>query len=522
MQHALSFKSRVGLLLAVSVLGIIVLSAVALFQTRSQAVEARRVQLKWAVQTAANTVAGFHKLASDGKLTAEQAQTQAKEALRLSRYGGEDGKSEYFYIWSMEGVNVMHPMKPEWEGKQRSDQVKAPNGQMIILDMLAALKSAPDKQAYVSTLWPRPGQTVDIEKLQFVMHFEPWGWMIGSGLYMDDVKAAVWSELIKISLWCVGLLAAILTMGALLVRSVMREIGGEPHAAAQAMRRVAEGDLTVQLPAAAPGSLLAALHVMVQSLAELVGQAKSSASSIAVGSSQIASGNQDLSTRTENTAAQLQSAAAGMHKLADAVASSAEFAEKASAVAAQAQSMATTGGEEVRNAVQQMQDISQASVRIAEITTVIDSIAFQTNILALNAAVEAARAGEQGKGFAVVASEVRTLAQRSAQAAKEIKMLIADATSKVATGTSTVSSAGESMVKVVKSVEAMNEIMQDILRSAQTQRRDIGAVNDSVTQVDGMTQQNSALVEQAAAAASSLRSQAANLSTVIDGFKTHH
>jgi len=317
-------------------------------------------------------------------------------------------------------------------------------------------------------------------------------------------------------------LAALGLASWLTLRSVWRELGDEPDTLRQAARRVADGDLAVMVQTdGGADSLAAAVAQMVARLRETVGSIRQSTDAIATAASEIAMGNQDLSNRTELTAANLQKTASSVEQLANTVRLSADSTQQASTLAGAAVKAAQDGGTIVAQVVSNMVEIDQASRKIGEIIGVIDGIAFQTNILALNAAVEAARAGEQGRGFAVVATEVRTLAQRSAQAAREIKALVATSGEKVGNGSKLVQDAGQAMVGIVADVRRVSDIVDEISVATSDQSRGLGEVNVSVGQLDQMTQQNAALVEQSAAAAGSLREQASNLATSVMAFRLH-
>ncbi len=304
----------------------------------------------------------------------------------------------------------------------------------------------------------------------------------------------------------------------LLTRSITR-----PIAAASALASVvAQGDLSQKIQVEGQDEiahLMAALVTMTASLSHVVGQVQQAADSIQVASDEVATGNLDLSQRTEQTAANLQQAASAMDALTGTVGQSEASARQANQLASSAAEVAARGGAVVSQVVLTMQDINASSKKIADIIGVIDGIAFQTNILALNAAVEAARAGEQGRGFAVVASEVRSLAGRSAEAAKEIKMLIGASVARVDVGSRLVDEAGLTMQEIVGSVKRVSDIIGEITAAATEQSEGIGQVNHSVVELDRMTQQNAALVEQSAAAAQSLREQAQRLSQLVDTFK---
>jgi methyl-accepting chemotaxis protein-1 (serine sensor receptor) len=325
--------------------------------------------------------------------------------------------------------------------------------------------------------------------------------------------------------WLIGGLSAgavlLATLIALLItRSLVRQLGAEPADLAAVARRIADGDLSlVATRDAVPGSVMASMQAMQAALTRVVSDVRAGVASVATASSQIAAGNQDLSSRTEEQASSLQQTAASMEQMTSSVRTNAESAREADALARGASQVAERGGSAVGEVVATMTDIQAASRRIEEIIAVIDGIAFQTNILALNAAVEAARAGEQGRGFAVVAGEVRNLAQRSAQAAKEIKTLIGDSVARIHDGSARVQSAGQTIGEVVAQVQRVSRLIGEISAATLEQSGGITQVNEAVTQLDQVTQQNAALVEESAAAAASLREQAERLAQAVSVFK---
>ncbi|MDP3521762.1 MAG: methyl-accepting chemotaxis protein [Hydrogenophaga sp.] len=309
-----------------------------------------------------------------------------------------------------------------------------------------------------------------------------------------------------------------------LLRTVRRELGTEPAELRAAMASLAAGDLTVSVDAqpARPGeapSVGDALNQTIAQLKQTIGGVRERAVAITQSSHEIAQGNHDLSARTEQTASNLEETAASMEEMSGAVRQAAESAGTANRLAQVAGQSAEQGGAVVGQVVQTMQDINDASRRIADIIGVIDGISFQTNILALNAAVEAARAGEQGRGFAVVAGEVRTLAQRSAQAAREIKELIGNSVQRVDAGHALVTQAGATMGEIVDNVKRVRDIIGEIASSSAEQAEGVNQINAAVANLDQMTQQNAALVEQSAAAASSMSEQANQLSTLVEAFR---
>ncbi len=320
---------------------------------------------------------------------------------------------------------------------------------------------------------------------------------------------------------CVLAVGLAVGLGLLIARQLSRALGAEPGDLGEATQRIAAGDLgTIAGAAQAPaGSVLASLGAMQASLAGIVGQVRDASDSIAMGSSEIASGNADLSQRTEEQASALEQTSATMTQLGATVRSNADNAAQANQLARTATDVATRGGDVVGQVVDTMKGINDSSRRIADIISVIDGIAFQTNILALNAAVEAARAGEQGRGFAVVAGEVRSLAQRSAEAAKEIKTLIVDSVERVEQGTQLVDKAGETMHEVVGAIRRVSDIVGEISAASVEQSTGVAQVGEAVTQMDQVTQQNAALVEESAAAAESLKQQAGQLVKAVAVFR---
>ncbi len=340
---------------------------------------------------------------------------------------------------------------------------------------------------------------------------------VAKEVYDQGEAANVRFSRITTGMLVAGLLLAA-GLGIWLVRSITRPL----DYAVRIAESVAAGDLTQDVQVDSndeTGKLLQALKQMNASLANIVSEVRSGTDSIATASGQIASGNLDLSSRTEQQASSLEETASSMEELTSTVKHNADNARQANALAASASTTALKGGEVVAQVVSKMGAINESARKIADITSVIDGIAFQTNILALNAAVEAARAGEQGRGFAVVASEVRNLAQRSASAAKEITALINDAVGNVAAGSALVDQAGSTMTEVVDSVRRVSDMISEITASSSEQSAGIEQINQAVIEMDNVTQQNAALVEEAAAAANALEDQAAVLARAVSVFK---
>jgi len=317
--------------------------------------------------------------------------------------------------------------------------------------------------------------------------------------------------------------AAGLGIAVAITRSLRNALGGEPAYAASIAGKIASGDLSVevQTDTGDHSSLLFAMQSMRDQLAHIVGQVRTGTEAIATASGEIVAGNMDLSSRPEHQASALEETAASMEELTSTVKQNAENASQANRLAISASQVAGKGGAVVSQVVETMWSINTSSKKIVDIIGVIDGIAFQTNILALNAAVEAARAGEQGRGFAVVATEVRNLAQRSAGAAKEIKALIGESVQTVEAGAKLVDQAGSTMQEIVESIGRVTSIMGEIMSASHEQTSGIEQINQAVTQMDQVTQQNAALVEEAAAASEAMQGQAGNLAKLVSVFHLH-
>ncbi|MBC7963263.1 MAG: cache domain-containing protein [Steroidobacteraceae bacterium] len=466
---------------------------------------------KGVVETASSLIESHLQDAKDGKITVEEAKVRALENIKDLRYHG----NEYFWVNDLEPKMLMHGVKPELNGKNVAD-IKDPHGKQIFVEFA---KVAREKEAgIVEYQWAKPGATQPVDKISYVKLIKGWDWAVGSGIYVDDVKAQV----AKMRLQILGgtlLLALVIFAFAWLVARRIKEALDK---AISVSEQIAAGDLTVKIEIDSQdetGQLLSSLKEMNEGLARIVGEVRSGADSIATATEQISAGNADLSQRTEEQASALEETASSMEELTSTVKQNADNAQQANQLAISASGVAVKGGDVINKVVRTMESITDSSRKISDIIGVIDGIAFQTNILALNAAVEAARAGEQGRGFAVVAAEVRSLAQRSAAAAKEIKSLIEDSVGKVQDGSKLVEEAGHTTQEIVTSIKRVTDIMAEISAASLEQSSGIEQVNTAITQMDDVTQQNAALVEQAAAAAESLEEQAQQMVQVVTRFK---
>ncbi|MFN3780429.1 MAG: methyl-accepting chemotaxis protein [Brevundimonas aurantiaca] len=589
---ALTIGGRINLLALVTVAGLLVVTALALFRLDAVMRDDIADRTKKSVEIAHSVVAYYQGEEAAGRMSRDQAQTAAKAAVGAMRYGQDD----YFWINDMHPTMVMHPMKPALNGKDLSENKDA-DGVLMFKEFVAVVQK--DGEGFVEYQWAKPNQDGASPKISYVKGFAPWGWVIGSGVYTDQIAAAVGKSALALGSMALLVLLVVGAAGWFIGRSV----SGPVVALERRMRGLAEGDTASEIPGVARGDEIgkmalalatfrdaaiekarlaaealsqrsmseqeraareaekaaeaeadrvtiealgrglaamadgdltyrietefapkaaqlktdfnAAIAQLQQALSVVVGNI----AGIRSGAGEISQAADDLSRRTEQQAAGLEETAAALDEITATVNKTASGARQASDVVQAAKGDAETSGVIVRDAVQAMQAIEGSSDQISQIIGVIDEIAFQTNLLALNAGVEAARAGEAGRGFAVVASEVRALAQRSAEAAKEIKTLISTSSTQVGSGVKLVGQTGEALQRIVDRVAEIDGLVSEIAASAQEQAIGLAEVNTAVNQMDQVTQQNAAMVEQSTAASHSLAQEAQSLQASVARFK---
>ena len=509
--RALKFNAKAVIISLAFVVPLLGLIAWQLMHQAELTMQARADATRQHVEIAHGILVQSHAKEAAGKLSREQAQLLAMETIAALRYDG----SEYFWINDMHPRVVMHPIKPELNGKDVSE-TKDPNGVPLFKAFVAKVRES--GKGFVAYQWPKPGKDNPVEKLSYVQGFEPWGWVVGSGIYVGDVREAAQRQVA----WMAAIVAAALLLAGYLFISFYRVMDGGLNETRRHLRAMTEGDLTTS-PSPwgrdEAAQLMMELRAMQESLRQMVMRVRRSSDEIVHSSSEVATGAMDLSARTEQAAANLEESAASMEQISATVKNGADHASEASQVAHGNEAVATEGGLVMREVVQTMESIRQSSAKINEIIGTIDGIAFQTNILALNAAVEAARAGEQGRGFAVVASEVRTLAQRAATAAREIKTLIGQSVEQVQAGTAVVNQAGAKMDAIVEASRRVSGLLGEIADGSREQSQGVAQIGQAVNELDQMTQQNAALVEQTAAAAAAMKDQASALAQEVDRFR---
>ena len=457
-------------------------------------------------------VSSQHQLTKSGQLTEAEGKTAALKLVSKLRYQGDN----YFWINDLQPKMVMHPIRADLDGKDLSS-MKDPNGLALFVEFAKVAKASGG--GFVDYMWPKPGVTAPVEKTSYVALFEPWGWVLGTGVYNDDlivdrnraVNAAAITGLIVLMI--VGGLTG------LIVRDIVIRLAMLKAAAVE----LANSNFDIELPATGRrdeiSEITNAMGMVVESVGNALSQIKLATNEVNNASAEISTSTTDLSQRTEEQAASLEETSAAMEEMTATVRKNAENAKEASSLASNTQDIADRGGQVVAKTVDAMAKIEDSSRKISDIIGVIDEIARQTNLLALNAAVEAARAGEAGPGFAVVASEVRSLAQRSSQAAKDIKVLITNSNGQVRDGVELVNKAGQSLDEIVDSIKKVSVVVAEIANASAEQSTGIEEINKALTQMDEMTQQNSALVEENAATAKTLEGQAQAMDERVAGFR---
>ena len=496
----MSVRIRLMLLSLVALVGLVAVASVLLVSLRDNLEEDRSIKTRHLVEVAHGVIVRFHAEEQAGRLDRAEAQRQAMETLRVLRYDGH----EYFWINDLSPRMVMHPMKPDLDGKDLSG-LKDPAGKALFVSMAEVARK--QGEGFVDYLWPKPGQVAPVPKISFVKGFDPWGWVVGSGIYLDDVSAEFWPHARAALLIIGGVLAVLAGISVWVNVSLLRTLGGEPGKLILLVRRFAEGDMAAlaQVKEAQANSLLAALRQMSEHLTRTIAEVRTAADSLNGAANQVSATAQSLSQSSSTQAAAMEQASAAIEEMSASIGHNAENARLTDDMASKAAREAGEGGMAVRQTVEAMKSIAGK-------IGIIDEIAYQTNLLALNAAIEAARAGAHGKGFAVVAAEVRKLAERSQVAAREIGELAASSV-KLA------ELAGRLLEEMVPSIQRTSELVRAIDAASGEQSGGIGQISSTTSHLSMFTQRNASASEQLAATAEEMSSQSEGLRQLMDYFK---
>lgn len=538
--NRMKISTRMLIIMLLSAIGFIALSTMALVEIKTSMMEDRKTKIRNLVEYAHTQLGFYDTQVKAGKLTLEQAQSLAKDALRAARY---DGK-EYFWINDFHPKTLMHPIKPELEGKDQTGN-KDVNGKALYVEFVNVVRA--QGAGFVDYYWSKPGSDAPVPKLSYVKGFEPWGWIIGTGIYIDDVDAAFKKDALLLGSLSAVVLFVLILLGYLVRTSIVRQLGGEPNEAAAIMHQVAAGDLTASVSNAPSDSLLGALDNMVRTLRGLIGEINSGANQLVDNAEQIKHASEEVAIAAERQADATSAMAAAIEELTVSSNHISDSARETEHDSHEAMSLAAQGSERVEEATLAIKNIAstatevsarihaleERATQVSSIANVIKDIAGQTNLLALNAAIEAARAGEQGRGFAVVADEVRKLAERTSLATTEIEQMISGIQGETVDAVSAMNTALPEVERGVelaayasdslRSIEAGAHRTLDRVGEVASATREQSAASTSIAQrvedIAQMVDQTTATIRGTADSAGHLEGIALNLKQQISRFK---
>jgi methyl-accepting chemotaxis protein len=492
----LKIKFKLGIVVGIAAACLSLNMVMSIVTLRNSVEAEKQLKTRHVVETAYGVLEHYHRLSVDGKMSEADAKTEAISAIESMRYEDKD----YFWINDMHPTMIMHPFNPALNGKDLSEY-KDPEGTKLFVDFVDIVKK--QNAGFVHYLWPKPGAQKPVRKVSYVKGFAPWGWIIGSGIYLDDVDAIFWSEARK----NIFALAIMLCIFGVIAWQITQSITRPLDEAVAVSNRLSEGNLNIAIGITGsdePGQLLRAMKNMIERVKIVIADVKTAAENVAAGSQQMSAGSEQMSQGATEQAAAAEEAAASVEEMHTTILQNADNVLRTEKIAMKSSADALESGKAVTEAVMAIKEIS---VKIS----IIEEIARQTNMLALNAAIEAARAGEHGKGFAVVATEVRKLAERSQTAARDIGKL-SKSSFEVA------ERAGSMLTKLVPDIQKTSELMQEISASTKEQATGADQINGAIQQLNLVIQQNAGTAEEISSTSEELSSQAEQLQDTIKFF----
>lgn len=541
----MKLRTKIAALVIAALLGLISMVVLSAIQVKRDLLDGRQKVIQSVLEGVISTVSTYQAQEAAGKITREEAQKVAAEAIGMVRYGGDDGKSEYVYSFTTEGVGIYH-IKKERIGQNMLEKIKDSQGNYTWKDIIATAKQNPGG-AFQITLTARPGEKKTVEKLGYVKLYEPWSWVIGTGVYVDDINAEFESRLVS-NLAIAGVLIVLIGgLGFVIARGVLRQVGGEPSEAIGFMSRVAAGDLTGDMPNATKGSMLASLGEMVGSIRGMVAEISKSAVRLTKGAEQISTASREVAAASQHQSDATASMAAAVEEMTVSINHISDSANDTQSNSTTSVQLSEDGFSRVEIAAHEIKEIalrvSDASSRIrkleehanqiSSIAAVIKEIAGQTNLLALNAAIEAARAGEQGRGFAVVADEVRKLAERTSMATVEIEQMIGGiqidtvqvvgvmdaALPQVAAGVAAAEGAADSLRQIKDGAQSTLTSIRDVANATKEQSLASNSIAQKVEEIATMVDETTAAMHSTAETAADLEKIAGELTVLVSHFR---
>lgn len=542
-QRGMSLRGKLTAMTIGTVLALIGLFAVLLISSKSQMMEDRQAKVRNLVEVAHATLVFYEAEARAGRMSLEEAQKAAMNAVKAMRYD----KVEYFWINDLNDLMVMHPIRPDLDGK-KLDQLKDKNGKLLFAEFNRVVKS--QGSGFVDYLWPKPGSEEGVPKISFVSGFQPWGWVIGSGIYIDDVDAKFRSNAIKLILWGLGIGGFVAISLLLISRNIIRTLGGDPTEATAISKRIAAGDLSAQVnyDRNNPDSLLANISTMQDTLRAMIRTIIGNAEQVAAAADRLFNASEEVADKTRRQSDAASSMAASVEEMAVSIDQVKENAREAHSISEEAGSISEEGAAVIHSAASEMRKISEAvqsstaiveelgrqSDQITSIVNTIRDIADQTNLLALNAAIEAARAGEQGRGFAVVADEVRKLAERTSLSTKEIAEMVGKiqggtrsavgsmqaGVNQVTHGVELANRAGDSIERIRDGAQRVTQVVNGISYSITEQSSASNEIAHQLETIAQVSEESAIAVRRTADAARELHSLSASLHKAVAEFKT--